>query len=76
MRNQKYKDIYVNFVIHKILVLVMKSIKKELKKLLNTESIDHKNLIKIFPHKVFCNVSTSRCITHSNDKIFYYVFLN
>ena len=71
MRNQKYKDMK-NVLNKNDFSTSYEVYKKRTQKTFDLfDSIDHKNLIKIFPHKVFCNVSTSRCITHSNDKIFY-----
>ncbi len=36
------------------------------------DSIKNKNLIKIFPHKLFCDsLIKDRCITHDNEKLFY-----
>ena len=35
-------------------------------------SIKNKNLIRIYPHKLFCdNIIKERCITHDSEKLFY-----
>ena len=71
MRNQKYKDIK-NILKKNDFSTSYDVYKKRSQKTFDLfNSINHKNLIKIFPHKIFCNASTSRCITHSDDKIFY-----
>lgn len=37
------------------------------------DGITHKNIIRIYPHKVFCNVGIKgRCITHDSEDIYYY----
>ena len=36
------------------------------------DSVSHKNLYRIYPHKLFCNIKkNNRCITHNKDEIFY-----
>ena len=36
------------------------------------DSIDHPNLYRVFPHKIFCDKQIkNRCITHDNKSIFY-----
>ena len=36
------------------------------------DKIDHPNLIKIYPHKVFCDEhGTGKCYTHDEKNIFY-----
>ena len=35
-------------------------------------SLDKKNIYRIFPHQIFCNsIIENRCITHDNKNIFY-----
>ena len=37
------------------------------------DSIQHPNINRIYPHKIFCNNQIkSRCITHTNDQLLYY----
>ena len=37
------------------------------------DSINHKNIYRIYPHKFFCNnLIINRCITHDEKKIYYY----
>ena len=36
------------------------------------DNIEHPNLYKIFPHKIFCNTEVKdRCITHDDENILY-----
>lgn len=36
------------------------------------DSIQHKNLYRVYPHKLFCdNQIKGRCITHDTDHLFY-----
>ena len=36
-------------------------------------SIQHKNIFRVYPHKLFCNNKLSgRCLTHDEDNVFYY----
>lgn len=35
------------------------------------DKIDNKKLIRIYPHKIFCNELSKRCITHTENEIFY-----
>ena len=36
------------------------------------DSIKHENLNRVFPHTLFCNnLIKNRCITHSDELIFY-----
>ena len=49
---------------------VFKNRTKESYDLLN--SINHKNIYRVYPHTLFCNKKKSgRCITHDNKFIFY-----
>ena len=34
------------------------------------DSINHKNLFKVFPHKAFCN--ETNCFVHNSNKLFYF----
>ena len=35
-------------------------------------SIKHKNIFRIYPHKLFCNKQiTKKCITHDNENIYF-----
>ena len=37
------------------------------------DKINHKNIIKVFPHKVFCDTTISkRCLTHDDKNIYYF----
>ena len=37
------------------------------------DSINNKNIYKIYPHKLFCNtLAIDRCLTHNNSNIYYY----
>ena len=37
------------------------------------DSLQGENLFKVYPHKLFCNtLIKDRCVTHDDDKIFYY----
>ncbi len=36
------------------------------------DSIEHENLFKVYPHKLFCdNQIKGRCVTHDNEHLFY-----
>ena len=37
------------------------------------DSLRGENIFKVYPHKIFCNtLIKDRCVTHDDDKIFYY----
>lgn len=37
------------------------------------DSINHKNIYRIYPHKFFCDkLIADRCITHDDKNIYYY----
>ena len=37
------------------------------------DSIKHKNITRVYPHKFFCNNTIkNRCITHNQKEIFYF----
>ena len=33
--------------------------------------LEHRNLIKIFPHQIFCNSELNKCYAHDDKNIFY-----
>jgi hypothetical protein len=36
------------------------------------DSVKHKNLHRVYPHKIFCNSTLSgRCITHDDSHVYY-----
>ena len=36
------------------------------------DKIEGKNILRIYPHKLFCNtIKKGRCLTHDNEYIFY-----
>ena len=36
------------------------------------DSISSKNIYRVYPHKIFCNLDTKRCNAHDEDNIYYY----
>ena len=36
------------------------------------DSINHQNVHKVYPHKVFCDINTDLCSTHDKDNFFFF----
>ena len=37
------------------------------------DKLDHENILKVFPHKLFCDTKIpNRCLTHDNKNVYYF----
>ena len=64
------RDVELNTLVFKTLQEEGKGFSKESFELL--DSIKHKNILRVYPHKLFCDtLIKDRCVTHDDKNIFY-----